>query len=305
MVLRFVIFASFLISGLVACTTTTSKPQAAAGVASASDAEPLEIIDVHTHNHFSGKAERTSGIPDTREQYLKELRDANVVGAVVHMGAGEDDADLSLKDYGVLFCAGVEGKVNAALLEKQLKSGRYGCVKIYLGYIYQYAYDKNYEPAYKLAEKYDVPVVFHTGDTYDVDGLVKFADPLTIDEVAVKHRKVQFVIAHCGNPWFASAAEVAYKNANVALECSAILIGDLKEMDPRAIDRLMVEPIRWVFDYVEDPSKIMFGTDWPLIHIKDYVEPYKKAIPKEHWKAVFHDNALRIFKKLPKRTNRP
>ncbi|MES2962960.1 MAG: amidohydrolase family protein, partial [Bdellovibrionota bacterium] len=193
----------------------------------------------------------------------------------------------------------------AALLESQLKSGRYGCIKVYLGYIYQYAYDKNYEPAYKLAEKYDVPVVFHTGDTYDVDGLLKYADPLTIDEVAVKHRKVQFVIAHCGNPWIQSAAEVAYKNPNVSLECSALLIGDLSESGPEAVEKLLVEPIRYVFTYVEDPSKLMFGTDWPLIHIKDYLEAYKRAIPKQHWKAVFNDNARRIFKKLPKRTKTP
>ena len=185
---------AFAITSFVAgCSTAPTKSASTAPAAAVE--EKLEIIDVHMHNHFSGKSERTSGITDSREHFLKELRDANVVGAIVHMGAGEDTADQTLRDYGVLHCAGVEGKVNASLLESQLKSGRYGCIKIYLGYIYQYAYDKNYEPAYKLAEKYDVPVVFHTGDTYDVDGLLKYSDPLTIDEVAVKHRKVQFVIA--------------------------------------------------------------------------------------------------------------
>lgn len=34
----------------------------------------------------------------------------------------------------------------------------------------------------------------------------------------------------------------------------------------------------------------------PLVSIKPYVEAYKRAIPKEHWKAVFHDNAVRVFK---------
>jgi len=300
------LFLSLSFLALAACAFTPKTNAPAISATSAPDAEePMEIIDAHMHNHFTGKPERTSGIPDTREQFLKELHDVNAVGAVVHMGAGEDKADSTLKEYGVLHCAGVEGKVNTKLLEKELSSGRYGCVKIYLGYIYQYANDKNYEPAYKMAEKYDVPVVFHTGDTYDVDGLIKYSDPMAIDEVAVKHRKVQFVIAHCGNPWFETAAEIAYKNANVALECSALLIGDLKEYSPETIDRLMVQPIRWIFDYVEDPKKMMFGTDWPLIHIKDYLEAYKKAIPREHWKAVFHDNAVRIFKKLPKRTKMP
>ena len=37
---------------------------------------------------------------------------------------------------------------------------------------------------------------------------------------------------------------------------------------------------------------MMFGSVWPLVAVK----PYKRAIPKEHWRAVFHDNAARVFK---------
>ncbi|HEX4925812.1 MAG TPA: amidohydrolase family protein, partial [Bdellovibrionales bacterium] len=84
------------------------------------------------------------------------------------------------------------------------------------------------------------------------------------------------------------------------LECSAILIGDLDESGEETVQEHMVKPIKWVFDYVEDPKKLMFGTDWPLVGIKDYLEAYKKAIPPEHWRAVFHDNAKRVFfKEMP------
>jgi hypothetical protein len=55
---------------------------------------------------------------------------------------------------------------------------------------------------------------------------VKFSHPLTIDEVAVDHPDITFVIAHAGNPWIESAAEVAYKNPNVYLDGSAFVIGD-------------------------------------------------------------------------------
>jgi hypothetical protein len=39
----------------------------------------------------------------------------------------------------------------------------------------------------------------------------------------------------------------------------------------------------------------MFGTDWPLTDIGPYLEAFKRAIPREHWKAVFHDNAARVY----------
>jgi uncharacterized protein len=298
------------LAALTGCSTAAHKTQSAASQNPQSQSDPergarasaslaagetLRIIDAHTHTRFTGKPERTSGIIITQEEYLKELKEAGAVGAVSHTGQnGEGYVDL--KAHNVIHCAGVGAKVDVARVEQGLKSGQYGCIKIYLGYVHQYAYDKAYEPVYRLAEAYDVPVVFHTGDTYSIKGKLKYSDPLTIDEVAVDHPKVNFVIAHCGNPWIESAAEVAYKNPNVYLEGSALMIGDLAKAGEETVDRYVVKPISWAFGYLEDPSKLMFGTDWPLTNIKGYVEAFKRAIPQEHWNAVFHDNAARVFK---------
>jgi uncharacterized protein len=257
--------------------------------------EELQIIDAHTHTEFTGGVEPTSGIPMTETEYFKEWREAGVVGAVAHTSQTLGNF-YNLKDRNVIYCAGVGNKVNARLIDAGLKSGKYGCIKIYLGYVHRYAYDPAYEPIYRLAQKYDVPVVFHTGDTYSTRAKLKYADPLTIDDVAVDHPRVRFVIAHCGNPWIESAAEVTYKNPNVFMECSALLIGDLSQTPKEKVDTYVTRPIAWIFGYLEDPSKLMFGTDWPLNKIKPYVDAYKAAIPKEHWQAVFHDNAVRVFK---------
>jgi hypothetical protein len=257
--------------------------------------EELQIIDAHTHADFSGGTERTSGIPKTEAQYFKEWREAGIVGAVAHTSMRGGNS-LHLKGRNVIYCAGIGIDIDVRAVNSGLKSGKYGCIKIYLGYVHRYAYDRQYEPVYKLAEKYDVPVVFHTGDTYSTRAKLKYEDPLTIDEVAVDHPRVRFVIAHCGNPWIESAAEVTYKNPNVFMECSAMLIGDLNQTSKEKVDTFVTRPIAWIFGYVEDPRKLMFGTDWPLTAIKPYVEAYKSAIPREHWKAVFHDNAVRVFK---------
>ncbi|NDD91641.1 amidohydrolase, partial [bacterium] len=251
------------------------------------------VIDAHLHTGFE--------TPEVRAEFFRQLKAAGVVGAVAHTGDnGQRDYD-DLQTSGVIHCFGVGSKFTKAeheLLDRGLKSGKFSCIKIYLGYIPRYATDPVYKPAYELAEKYNVPVVFHTGDTLDRDGKVKFADPLTIDEVAVDHRKITFVIAHCGNPWIESAAEVAYKNQNVYLDGSAFLIGDLSKMPREKIEDYVVKPLRWVFGYVEDPTKLMFGSDWPLTSISQYLEAFKQAIPKEHWRAVFRENALRVFPKL-------
>lgn len=253
------------------------------------------VIDVHTHTAFTGKPNGASGISVTREQYLKDLQDARVIGTVSH-NSREGEGFLDLASVRVLNCAGVAVKVDVKRIEEGLKSGKYRCLKIYLGYVHQWAYDKNYEPAYALAEKYDVPVVFHTGDNASTKAKVKYADPLTVDEVAVDHPKVKFILAHGGNPWIESAAEVAYKNPNVYIDLSAFMIGDLTKIPDRTLNEYVVKPIAWIFGYVEDPGKLMFGTDWPLVNIAEYAKLVRRAIPKEHWRAVFHDNAVRVFK---------
>lgn len=258
--------------------------------------ERLRVIDVHVHPEFSARS--MNGRPATAEEFAAQWKRANLVGAVgiLHDSSGKVP---KVEQENIIYCAGIEATPNLTTLEAGLKDGSYRCMKIYLGYIHQYASDPRYQPVYQLAAKYDVPVIFHTGDTASKKAKLKYADPLTIDEVAVDYPKVTFVIAHAGNPWIESAAEVAYKNDNVYLDGSAFLIGDLRATPRAQVDRYMVEPLGWIFGYLENPEKLMFGSDWPLVDIDAAVEAFQRAIPREHWQAVFHDNAVRVFRLKP------
>jgi len=254
----------------------------------------LPVIDVHTHTDFGTKPEPAAGIPYTLEEYLRQRREAHVA-ASVSLAHYEDPNSPDLAREHVLRCAGVGTQVDVKEIESGLAAGRYGCIKIYLGYIPRAAADPAYEPVYQLAARRKVPVVFHTGDTYAKSGLLKYSEPLGIDEVAVAHRDVNFVIAHLGNPWIESAAEVAYKNPNVYVEGSALLVGDLSRLPTAQVEEYMIRPIRWAFGYIEDPGKFLYGTDWPLNDMKAYLEAYKKAIPRRYWPDVFCRNAMKVF----------
>ena len=254
----------------------------------------MPVIDAHAHTDFDNKPDPDSKIPNTREEFLHQRAKAGITASISHcQDESCEGADLSADR--VFRCAGVRATPDLAELEAGLRSGRFRCIKVYLGYEKAYAYDAAYDLVYRLAAQYKAPVVFHTGDTIADNALVKYADPLTIDEVAVAHRDVTFVIAHLGNPWIESAAEVAYKNPNVAIEASGLLVGDVKSTVSEDVKEYMIRPIRWAFGYISNPSKFMFGTDWPLVDMADYLAVYRKAIPQEHWRAVFHDNAVRVF----------
>jgi uncharacterized protein len=251
--------------------------------------QPLAVIDVHTHPEFQPSGPRSAAA------YEEQRRKANVVYAVGLLHT--DDGRLpEPREPNTIYCAGVFEAPHLDTLEAGLRRGDYRCIKIYLGYTHHFASEPQYEPLYQLAEKYDVPVVFHTGDTDSTKAKLKYADPLTIDEVAVDHPRVRFVIAHCGNPWIESAAEVAYKNPNVYLDGSAFLVGDMTQLPRAQVDEYVTKPLAWIFGYIEDPEKLMFGTDWPLVDIKSYIAPFQRAIPRKYWRQVFHDNAVKVFR---------
>jgi len=133
--------------------------------------ETIPIIDVHTHTSFTGGTEPTTGRPRTMDQYFKEWREAGIVGAVAHTTAdGGNFQDLASRN--VIYCGGVGDRVDLKRIEDGLRSKQYKCIKIYLGYTHRYAYDRQYEPFYALAQKYE-PVVFHTGDAYSKTAKLK------------------------------------------------------------------------------------------------------------------------------------
>jgi len=247
------------------------------------------VIDAHAHWDDSPGAHPSTALE-------QEYAESGVVAAVIHAGQKEPNAlNIRKSERQYVVCAAVVPGISVIDLEKQLRERKYQCLKIYLGYVPRYAADAFYRPFYRLAERFKLPVVFHTGDTYDKMAKVKYADPLGVDEIAVEYPKVTFVLAHVGNPWFQSAAEVIYKNDNVYADLSALLLEDLSKESEEELQELLIKPIRWIFLYVENPRKLMFGTDYPLVKVKPYLQAVRRAIPREAWRDVFHDNAVRVF----------
>lgn len=154
-------------------------------------------------------------------------------------------------------------------LGQRLRDGQVRGVKLYPGYQPYPINDPSLDAVYDLAAKYQVPVLIHTGDTYAKGAKLRYAHPLLVDDVAVDHPDVTFVMCHAGNPWFVDAAEVLYKNDNVYADISGLTLGAF-EAD---FERLMVRRLAEMIDYLgTDERKLMYGSDWPLVSMAAYVE---------------------------------
>lgn len=185
-----------------------------------------------------------------------------------------------------------------ARVEEVLKQGKVKALKAYLGYLHYEPISPGYRRYFKLAAKYQVPVIFHCGDTYSKTAKLKYAHPLLLDEVAVDYPDTKFVIAHFGNPWLMDAAQVMYKNKNVWADLSAILVGDAKAFAAMEKDGVLdrnAKRVQEAIDYSEAPERFLFGSDWPLSPMTAYRDFVRRLFPEKHHAAVLRGSAKELF----------
>jgi len=124
--------------------------------------------------------------------------------------------------------------------------------------------DPSYMPVYELANRYGWVVLFHTGIVLRK----KFDEPedvasyrmraFHLEEIARRFPKITVLGAHCGNPEYEWAAEVARWNPNVYFDLSgSTLTKKAPEGDPGAF------------------VKLVFGSDTPLDEIERVLGQYR------------------------------
>ena len=185
-------------------------------------------------------------------------------------------------------------------VEHQLQQDRVKGLKAYLGYLHHGPASPGYAPYYRLAARYQIPVIFHSGDTYAASAKLKYAHPLLIDEVAVDYPETHFVIAHGGCPWFLDAAEVISKNANVWADLSGIFVGDaaaFAALAARGRLQRTVERLREALEYTERPDRFLYGSDWPLAPMAAYREFLAPLLDDPAWRGLRAANARALFRR--------
>ncbi|MDP3910768.1 MAG: amidohydrolase family protein, partial [Gemmatimonadales bacterium] len=178
-------------------------------------------------------------------------------------------------------------------MEERIRDGLVKGIKLYPGYDRYAINDPSLETVFRIAAKYDVPVMIHCGDTFSADAKVRMAHPLLVDDVAVDYPDVRLVICHLGNPWLVDCMEVVYKNKNVYADFSGLILGEFTEV----FEDYMEEQIAEVILYAGDPARFLYGSDWPICDMKSYVDFVSQLkLAPAHRHAIMYENARRLFK---------
>ena len=141
----------------------------------------------------------------------------------------------------------------SSLIEPIIKNGPYKGFKIILAFREKKLNDEILFPTLEVANKYKLPVLFHSG--YPPPGTPKnvlsYSNPILIDEFINSFPKVKVIIAHMGYPWVDNALALAVQYTNVYLDVS-----NLTYMMPLRLRDFLI--------YAKDLiglDKILFGSD--------------------------------------------
>ncbi|MEZ6037228.1 MAG: amidohydrolase family protein [Planctomycetota bacterium] len=238
------------------------------------------LIDAHVHLNNYHESTRKPTVENVRELIAK-MDEIGVDHAIVITSykvdmdrpSAEEVIEVLAENPRTTVVEGLrwrgEPRTDMFSLEERIRDGLVKGIKLYPGYDLYPINDPSLEAVFRVAAKHDVPVMIHTGDTYAKTAKVRMAHPLLVDDVAVDYPDVRFVMCHLGNPWFQDAAEVLYKNDNVYADISGLTLGEFTY----DFERYVAMRLKDMITYMGDPGKqLMYGTDWPLVHMKPYVK---------------------------------
>lgn len=266
----------------------------------------MKIIDAHIHvnqNEYFDRIARESGYMNTTDCLKSAFDGLEIVHGIV---MGNSDISQERHEYPpfLSYCVGLDShyletaslRDAVPLVEAHLRRPQCVGVKLYPGYSPYYVSDAMYAPYFELAGTYHKAVAIHTGVTAGRMGRLKYAHPLTIDDVAGLYPDTRIVMCHLGNPWVMDAVSVIAKNDNVFADLSGLLEGRVHVPDLIREQGAYLDYLRTWLSYLNDYSRLMYGTDWPLVNLQDYIDFIRYLIPENRLEQVFYQNALDIYR---------
>ncbi len=144
-----------------------------------------------------------------------------------------------------------------------------------------------YYPYYTKCAELGVPIMMQVGHNLIYSSarrLPTVADPILLDTVAIDFPELTLIGIHIGVPWTDNMISMCWKHPNVYTAGDAYA------------------PRHWPKQYVHYANtygreKVMFGTDWPVIHPERAIaEVDALGLDPVAKRMLLRENALRVFK---------
>ena len=119
--------------------------------------------------------------------------------------------------------------------------------------------DPRLEPIYQLCKRFDRPILFHAGLSWEPDTFTQYCRPTAFEPVAAAHPNLRICLGHFGWPWVRETAMLMVKYPNVYADTGALYFDNAKEFYTQTFTRDI--PLTWIDRSLR--HQVMFGSNNP------------------------------------------
>ena len=147
----------------------------------------------------------------------------------------------------------------AQKLEHAFRDLKLKGLKLHPGRVHVMPSDPIMEPIYAVCEKYNKPILFHAGLSWEPDTLTSYCQPMAFESVAANHPNLRICLGHFCWPWVRETAMLMVKYPNVYADTGALYFDNAKEFYTQMLTRDI--PITWIDRSLR--HQVMFGSNNP------------------------------------------
>lgn len=250
-----------------------------------------EMIDAHVHLPMGDGMDNRAA---QRLRLLNEMRTNGISGCIVIadsetqsvIGTNEECIALFAEDANVHVIAGISPDIDyvnqLAKCEGFLADGSAIALKLFTGHEVFYLTDERLDAVYELAERYDVPVLFHSGWEN-----AQYGDAQYAAQVAGKRPGLKLVCCHC---WYPQIEKCMPLTGLKKLYFDLSSVAD----DPAILPEIS-EQVRALI--AAAPDRVLFGSDYSGCSMAAHLEFVSNlGLPKGTEEKVLSGNAKTLYR---------
>jgi predicted TIM-barrel fold metal-dependent hydrolase len=116
------------------------------------------------------------------------------------------------------------------------------------------------DPVYTYCQEHGLPILFHSGTTYNRNAPLAYSRPWLFDEVAMSYPELRIVLAHVGHPFSEECLVVIRKHPHLYADVSALYYR------PWQFYNSLIAAQEYHVTH-----KLLFGTDYPFANAQESI----------------------------------
>lgn len=154
-----------------------------------------------------------------------------------------------------------------------------------------YPNDKKLYPIYEICKKYNKPIMFHCGFTWQPKTLAKYSHPLYFEETAQAFPELRMCLAHMGFPWVKETAMMLLKYPNLYADTAVLFFDSAREFYEYLFQREI--PVTWLDRSIR--HQVMFGSNMPRFEEMRMLSALQGLGMREETYSLITEKNARVF----------